>query len=246
MAHALIAAVDGMGGKSLMRSQGEPQGGVWMNAGEWNGGVWLGERLLAMYAYAPNGTQPVYFTHANALDSTTMATDATGAPAGEILYYPWGALWGDTTNGTLFRFFASLEWYDPPVDGYQTSFRNLIPRFGRWLSPDPLGGDISNPQSLNRYAYAVNNPTSLVDPLGLDPCDSQDYSEPCDPCGDAFWQLLDIGCMPVGPGAPAPFPPIPPGGSQDRLRPPQRLRSRPRPWHRTPQPNPRQCPQRFR
>src|SRR3989442_4022743 len=38
---------------------------------------------------------------------------------------------------------------------------------GRWLSPDPIGGDISNPQSLNRYAYVLNNPTNLIDPLGL-------------------------------------------------------------------------------
>ncbi|HEV2499936.1 MAG TPA: RHS repeat-associated core domain-containing protein [Terriglobia bacterium] len=38
---------------------------------------------------------------------------------------------------------------------------------GRWLTPDPLGGDITNPQSLNRYAYALNNPTTLTDPLGL-------------------------------------------------------------------------------
>ena len=40
---------------------------------------------------------------------------------------------------------------------------------GRWLSPDPLAGDVSNPQSLNRYAYVLNNPTSLIDPLGLTP-----------------------------------------------------------------------------
>jgi uncharacterized protein RhaS with RHS repeats len=38
---------------------------------------------------------------------------------------------------------------------------------GRWLTPDPLGGDLTNPQSLNRYAYALNNPTTLIDPLGL-------------------------------------------------------------------------------
>jgi hypothetical protein len=38
---------------------------------------------------------------------------------------------------------------------------------GHWLSPDPLAGDISNPQSLNRYAYVLNNPTTLTDPLGL-------------------------------------------------------------------------------
>jgi hypothetical protein len=45
-----------------------------------------------------------------------------------------------------------------------------------WLSPDPLAGDISNPQSLNRYAYVLNNPTTLTDPLGLDP---QQHSTTC-------------------------------------------------------------------
>jgi len=40
-------------------------------------------------------------------------------------------------------------------------------RLYRWLSPDPIAGDISNPQSLNRYSYVVNNPTNLTDPLGL-------------------------------------------------------------------------------
>jgi hypothetical protein len=42
------------------------------------------------------------------------------------------------------------------------------PRLYRWLSPDPLAGDILNPQSLNRYAYVLNNPTNLIDPVGLD------------------------------------------------------------------------------
>jgi len=39
------------------------------------------------------------------------------------------------------------------------------------MSPDPLGvgsSSLSAPQSMNRYAYAVNNPLSFVDPRGLD------------------------------------------------------------------------------
>ena len=44
----------------------------------------------------------------------------------------------------------------------------------RWTSPDRLGGDITNPQSLNRYAYALNNPTTLTDPSGLQPDDCSD------------------------------------------------------------------------
>ena len=41
---------------------------------------------------------------------------------------------------------------------------------GRWLSPDPLAGDITNPQSLNRYAYVLNNPCNFLDPFGLGKC----------------------------------------------------------------------------
>jgi RHS repeat-associated protein len=38
---------------------------------------------------------------------------------------------------------------------------------GRFMSPDPMGGDTKDPQSLNRYAYVRNNPLKLTDPTGL-------------------------------------------------------------------------------
>jgi hypothetical protein len=40
---------------------------------------------------------------------------------------------------------------------------------GSWLSPDPYSGsyDFTNPQSLNRYSYVMNNPAALNDPSGL-------------------------------------------------------------------------------
>jgi len=64
--------------------------------------------------------------------------------------------WTDTESG--------LDW--TPARFYES-------RLGRWMTPDPLGGDVTNPQSLNRYAYALNNPTSMIDPSGLDPCPDQ-------------------------------------------------------------------------
>lgn len=45
---------------------------------------------------------------------------------------------------------------------------------GRFTTPDPLGasGKASNPQTWNRYAYALNNPLKFVDPDGLEVPDS--------------------------------------------------------------------------
>jgi RHS repeat-associated protein len=39
---------------------------------------------------------------------------------------------------------------------------------GRFTSPDPLGGHLADPQTLNRYAYVRNNPLRFNDPTGLD------------------------------------------------------------------------------
>ena len=45
--------------------------------------------------------------------------------------------------------------------------RYYEPANGRFLSRDPFMGLVRNPQSLNRYAYALNNPVNLRDPSGL-------------------------------------------------------------------------------
>src|SRR3712207_9010442 len=46
---------------------------------------------------------------------------------------------------------------------YTTLFRSKL---GRFLSPDTIIPDATNPQALNRYAYGYNNPIYYIDPSG--------------------------------------------------------------------------------
>ena len=136
-------------------------GGQWTarnTGGNWDvGGVFhLGHRLTGIYL------NQFYATHVNALGSSTANTDSTGAEVGYKLFYPWGQRW--LTQGTGGYEFSSFDFENPPSDLGQTLFRTYIPGYGRWMTPDPTGGDVTNPQSLNRYAYVTNNPTSLTDP----------------------------------------------------------------------------------
>ncbi|MBI2683229.1 MAG: RHS repeat-associated core domain-containing protein [Acidobacteriales bacterium] len=73
--------------------------------------------------------------------------------------------------------YAGYE-YNGSTGLHHTWFREYGLRLGRFLQADPLGGDASDPQSLNRFAYTRNDPGNLVDPLGLSCEDPQD-GQPC-------------------------------------------------------------------
>jgi RHS repeat-associated protein len=61
--------------------------------------------------------------------------------------------------------------YDSETNTDHAQFRQYSSIEGRWLRPDPYSGSYRprNPQSFNRYEYAMNNPLSNVDPIGLKP-----------------------------------------------------------------------------
>jgi len=134
-------------------------GGYW-----WEEDIRFGGRILA---YNLGGVHTV-FLHKDILGSSHLATDPAGNTLQDQLFYPFGQSW--TSLGTWqeqgFAGFDSLEGSQ-----YPTQFRRYLPTEGRWLTPDPAGlaaVDLTNPRSLNRYAYVMNNPTTLIDPSGLD------------------------------------------------------------------------------
>ena len=125
--------------------------------------VTFGGRNLAMYQGGKT-----FFNHVNALGSTTMYTNPSGAETEDILFSPWGDVLRSQGSGGYN--FAELPYYDTTTMTELTTARITSPNFGRWFSPDPIGKKavkLDDPQTWNMYAYVRNNPTTLTDPTGL-------------------------------------------------------------------------------
>jgi RHS repeat-associated protein len=113
-------------------------------------------------------TNTVYYYFSDQIGSLQTVTNSTGT----ICYDS-----DNTPNGYRFQYVTTCAQQfglaamklDAAAPNYYTLFRQYSYGTARWLSPDPLTGDISNPQSLNRYVYVMNNPMGLVDTAGLCP-----------------------------------------------------------------------------
>ena len=105
------------------------------------------------------------------LDSERVSVSGSGGLEDDIDYYPFGALaYGSPSGSGNLYTFTGDETDMGESSTLHTAFRQHSPSLGRWLRPDPYNGsyDPSNPQSLNRYAYVINNPLVAFDPLGLE------------------------------------------------------------------------------
>ncbi len=95
----------------------------------------------------------------------TSGSPSFGQVVGEQGHYPYGEVWYSTGTTTKYRF-TSYE-RDAESGNDYAMYRYHANRLGRFLSTDPVDGLPSNPQSLNRYAYTMNDPVNLTDPNGL-------------------------------------------------------------------------------
>jgi RHS repeat-associated protein len=152
--------------------------------------IYFGGLLLAEYnpgsnswtdrIYGPGGalatvagTQnavPVYrlSDHLGSLGLSTTSNTTSGI-TGVASSLPFGEM-TINSGGDNFPFTDHERDGENSTDA--TLFRHYAPTQLRWLSPDPYNGsyDLSDPQSLNRYAYLTNRPMSATDPTGLDNC----------------------------------------------------------------------------
>ncbi|MFE9020124.1 putative T7SS-secreted protein [Streptomyces sp. NPDC007808] len=103
-----------------------------------------------------------------------IVTDLIGTPTelvdehGDIAWHTRTTLWGTTAWNRAARAYTPLrfpgQYYDPETGLHYNYFRHYDPQTARYLTLDPLGL-IPAP---NPSTY-VDNPLSLIDPLGLSP-----------------------------------------------------------------------------
>jgi len=132
-----------------------------------------------------NASGSVYYYFSDHLGTAHIITDASGVTCYDADYYPYG---GErnyvNTCPQNYKFTGKERDTETGLDyfGARYDASNL----GRFMSPDEFTGgpvsaygppdpappgalpyaDITNPQSLNKYAYVYNNPLRYVDPTG--------------------------------------------------------------------------------
>jgi RHS repeat-associated protein len=159
---------------------------------EWNaathtqlqGKFYWGSTPLAYY------DTTTHFEHQDWEGTERMRTSASGTVEAKFSSLPWGDMQQQVQPqgaDTDQAHYATLD-YDSESNTDHAQFRQYSRTDGRFLSPDPYGGSYNpaNPQSTNRYVYAMNNPLSNIDPTGLE-CTTDDNGDESGDCYGLDW-----------------------------------------------------------
>ena len=122
---------------------------------------------LVPNAHAAVGDETTYYLLTDHLGSIDLVLDEQGDVVERRDFLPYGAerLSEDLDSDTDHKFTG--KELDDETGLYYYGARYYDPLTGRFTVLDPWEGDLSNPQSLNKYTYVLNNPIKFVDPTGM-------------------------------------------------------------------------------
>jgi RHS repeat-associated protein len=140
--------------------------------------------LLVLLAFsAPTHAQEVIeYYGTDHLGSVRVVFDAAGNALARADYLPYGEEVSAPTGQMPAQQFTGQARDGEAGQDYFHA-RMYAPRAGRFNAVDPLYVRLSDPQQLNRYSYARNNPHSYRDPTGM-------YNQPrtnCSQNSGAYW-----------------------------------------------------------
>lgn len=127
------------------------------------------------------------------LGTPRIITNEAGEVTSRHDYTAFGEeIYAGVGSRTLQHKYSSLDNIRQQFTGYERDSESGLDyavaryynnRHGRFTSVDPLtaSATIKNPQSFNRYSYALNNPYKFTDPLGLVTAQCDPDKEDCPP-----------------------------------------------------------------
>jgi RHS repeat-associated protein len=117
------------------------------------------------------GTAKTRYIHPDHLGSTNVVTDASGTVVQTLDYYPYGTTRISTNTGGTDTARKYIGQFSDQSNLDYLNARYYDSARGQFLTQDPifwgLKQNIKNPQSLNSYSYANDNPIVVSDPSGL-------------------------------------------------------------------------------
>jgi RHS repeat-associated protein len=134
--------------------------------------IFVGDTLVAYINQlyqggAASGTPQYYYVHPDHLGSTNVLTNASGTVVQTLDYYPYGSTRVNSGSDVSARKYIG-QFYDPSDNLSYLNARYYDSNRGQFLSEDPMFWEVgqtdtgksilSNPQLLNSYSYAANNP----------------------------------------------------------------------------------------
>ena len=121
-------------------------------------------------AYWSNSDAHIHFEHGDSVGSDHLRTINSGSAEATYNTLPFGESVASSGTDLSPSHFALLDQDgSAALSLSHAMYRDYSSTQSRWLSIDPYAGsyDIRNPQSMNRYNYALNSPLAFLDPSGL-------------------------------------------------------------------------------
>jgi RHS repeat-associated protein len=119
------------------------------------------------------GGGAVYYYFTDHLGSSNVVTNASGAIQNESDYLPYGSerVYAQGLTNQNYKFTGKERDTESGLDNFGARYdssalgRFMMPDWSVKVEPVPYA-KLDNPQSLNLYAYVLNNPTTSIDPDG--------------------------------------------------------------------------------
>lgn len=114
------------------------------------------------------GETRIYYFTEDHLGNIDTVTDEQGDIVERRDYLPYGATPSHIQEAEESAEMHSYNGKEQDENGlYYYGARYYDPTIGRFTTQDPWEGDLTDPQTLNKYSYVRNNPIKFIDPTGM-------------------------------------------------------------------------------